>query len=164
MKKGLLFALLLLLMTSPAFALEKWCGFKGLYIGMSAQEANKIGFTQCRKAAFGQICGVDRSNAKFKTIGGAEISNIEIGLTENKVTTINIETSNVFWDELLKNMKAKYGAPKASKHTPSYTWSRGGAEFIARSPTGRGVVEVLFGYDDIDIQSRKREHKTKKDF
>jgi hypothetical protein len=146
-------------------ASARWYEFKGLYVGMSASEAKKLGLNKCEKGqVFDENCERNTSDTAFKSIGGAPIKSMGIVIEKGKVITMQLETSGAFWDDLIIAMKKNYGKPK--KENPrSVMWDRGGAEFISLT-VSKGICTILFAASEFDSDKaiRERSKKAAKDF
>ena len=101
----------LLLLPSTGMA-SQWCGFKGIYVGMSAEAAKKKGLSTCSKGqSVDEICKPDGSNKDLTTFGGEPTKGIEIGIQKGKVIIIGFKTEGRYGGGLEKTMITKYGKP-----------------------------------------------------
>jgi hypothetical protein len=145
----------------------RWYEFKGLYVGMPAAEAKKLGIDKCKTdekpKIFDETCEPGPNGNQFQSIGGARIQNLEIVIEKGKVGHIHIESVGL-WDDFIPIMKQHYGKPKKETRT-TVTWDRGGAEYILAF-VQKGIVNIEFHRDEngSDQAIKARTDKARKDF
>ena len=167
----LLFATLSLF-TSSTFAGQPWHEFKGIYVGMNADQAKKLGLS-CQPpsdkgmlAFYDELCVPKEGNERFTSIGGEKIKEFEVALFKGKVNTIYMKTSGRFGGGLEEAMTKHYGKPKQARGSwmdGTFEWRRGGAELI-RLSMDNGVNIVAFHIATSIDDSDKLKKKSEKDF
>jgi hypothetical protein len=167
----LLFATLSLF-TSSTFAGLPWHEFKGIYVGMNADQAKKLGLS-CQPpsdkrmlAFYDEHCIPKEGNERFTSIGGEKIKEFEVAIFKGKVNTIYIKTAGRFGGGLEEAMTKHYGKPKQARGSwmdGTFEWRRGGAELI-RLSMDNGVNIVAFHIATSIDDSDKLKKKSEKDF
>lgn len=143
---------------------SEWCGFKGVYVGMSAADVKSKGFNSCSKAqALDEICKYAAASKDFSTFGGEPVKDLEVGTNKGKVIVIGFKTQGSYGGGLEKVMMQKYGKPAVKKgnwQKGYYRWDRRD-EFISLT-LGNGVNEVSFNVDPTAENERKYKNSRKK--
>jgi hypothetical protein len=160
------FVVIMAFSITTAIAVDQHLTFKGLYVGMSADAAKKLGITECKKPdlpVYDEECVPVQGNKTFATIGGAPITKMQIAIDKNKVSMIYIETGGVYWDELSVAMKKKYGKPTVtSRKGLSYRWDKD-TEFLWAN-VQKGKTVIVYSADTTPVKERERANKAPKDF
>lgn len=170
--RGIVILFLLVSLGHAALAAERWYEFKGVYVGQKADQLKKLGFT-CTKPTdpkvailYDEKCAVPGGTDPFSTFGGEKVTLMEVTIKKGLVHMIYLKTMGRYGGGLETAMATRYGKPKEARGSwqhGSFLWDRGGPQHISLGMEN-GVNEVIFWYDDIQMQEREQTSKSNKDF
>lgn len=140
--------------------------FKGLHVGMKAEEVKKLGISRCKKPdlpIYDEECSPEPGNKTFATIGAVPILKMQVTIKKTYVTMIYIETGGAFWDELSSAMEKKYGQPtKISRKGLYYRWDKE-LEFLSADVLN-GKTVIIYAIDPTSVKEKERAKKAPNDF